>query len=85
MPSDLLGVRVEEERELALMVSKVQERCQAFSEGVDLAKRTEKLKQIFDKLDADGQGSLDIHELKPFIEFFVLEYVGIHGIKHDPE
>ena len=94
MPTVMIGVisisfdaskkRVEEERELALMVSKVQERCQAFSEGVDLAKRTEKLKQIFDKLDADGQGSLDIHELKPFIEFFVLEYVGIHDVEIDP-
>ena len=52
--------------------------------GVDLVKQTKQLKDVFDQLDADRQGSLDIHELKPFIEFFVTEYVGFKDVDIDP-
>ena len=89
MPTVLIGVisisfeestqQVKEDLEIDGMVTKVIQRCEneGWYPGVDLRRRAGVLREVFAVLDCDGEGSLDVNELRPFMTFFLEQYLGL--------
>ena len=93
LPTVLVGVisisfeqsttKVKEDVKVDLQVSKVLETCKPWYPGVDLAGRAATLREVFTLLDCDGEGALDVDELKPFMTFFLTHYIGMTGIDYE--
>ena len=87
MPTVLIGVisisfesstnRVKSEMKIEGMIDVVLDQCKCWYPNENLRKTATKLRHIFEELDCDAQGSLDVNELRPFMTFYFKHYVRI--------